>query len=296
MEKYSQVIFDKNTVEFVTVAAEYCGFLERARDMKRYDFVDTALKILPLLYLKATLLPPCEPIGEDEPEIFVTEEDYELIRRTVAGVLGAKDDYLEVFLPDMAYSDTPIKKCISEDLADIYQDLKDFISVFQLGLNETMNDSLVVCKEHFREFWGQRLVNTMRALHDVKYTPADDDVLLAPDAVFAGFGVLAGVYTGAVKDGIAAISAFGAELSAGACEAAGVFIAAGVCALGAELPSETIFSSVITPSPVFCPDIRETRLLPFTPITAAKSIQAATEPYFFQPKAKLLLLRASRRI
>ena len=81
MEKYSQVIFDKNTVEFVTVAAEYCGFLERARDMKRYDFVDTALKILPLLYLKATLLPPCEPIGEDEPEIFVTEEDYELIRR-----------------------------------------------------------------------------------------------------------------------------------------------------------------------------------------------------------------------
>lgn len=44
MEKYSQVIFDKNTVEFVTVAAEFCGFLERARDMKCYDFVDTALK------------------------------------------------------------------------------------------------------------------------------------------------------------------------------------------------------------------------------------------------------------
>ena len=95
MEKYSQVIFDKNTVEFVTVAAEFCGFLERARDMKRYDFVDTALKILPLLYLKATLLPPCEPIGEDEPETFVTEEDYELIRRAIAGVLGAKDDYLK---------------------------------------------------------------------------------------------------------------------------------------------------------------------------------------------------------
>lgn len=89
MEKYSQVIFDKNTVEFVTVAAEFCGFLERARDMKCYDFVDTALKILPLLYLKATLLPPCEPIGEDEPETFVTEEDYELIRRAIAGVLGA---------------------------------------------------------------------------------------------------------------------------------------------------------------------------------------------------------------
>ena len=177
MEKYSQVIFDKNTVEFVTVAAEYCGFLERPRDAKRGIFVDTALKILPLLYLKASMIPPCERIGEFDPEAFVTEEDYELIRMAVAEVLGSKDDYLEVFLPDMAYSDTPIKKCISEDLADIYQDLKDFISVFQLGLNETMNDSLVICKEHFEEFWGQRLVNTMRALHDVKYNSTEEDVM-----------------------------------------------------------------------------------------------------------------------
>lgn len=81
---------------------------------------------------------------------------------------------LEVFLPDMAYSDTPLKKCVSEDLADIYQDLKDFICVFQSGLNVTMNDSLYTCKEHFADFWGQRLVNVMRALHDVKYNSSED--------------------------------------------------------------------------------------------------------------------------
>ena len=175
MESTSQVIFDKNSIEFVTVAAEYCGFIERARQMERKDFVDTALKILPLLYLKASLIPECELMGEGDLEIFVTEEDYELARMSVAHVMGAKDDYLEVFLPDMAYSDTPLKKCISEDLADIYQDLKDFIGVFQLGLNETMNDSLFVCKEHFAEFWGQLLVNTMRALHDVKYNASEEE-------------------------------------------------------------------------------------------------------------------------
>ena len=176
MEQTSQVIFDKNSIEFVTVAAEYCGFIERSRGSERKTFVDTALKILPLLYLKASLIPECEQIGEDDLEVFVTEDDYEMVRRAVADVLGAQDDYLEVFHPDMAYSDTPIKKCISEDLADIYQDLKDFISVFQLGLNATMNDSLCVCKEHFAEFWGQRLVNTMRALHDVKYNTSEDDM------------------------------------------------------------------------------------------------------------------------
>ena len=175
MEQTSQVIFDKNSIEFVTVAAEYCGFIERSRGADCQSFVDTALKILPLLYLKASLIPECEMIGEDDLEVFVTEDDYEYVRLAVAGVLGAKDDYLEVFLPDMVYSDTPLKKCISEDLADIYQDLKDFIGVFQLGMNVTMNDALCVCKNHFAEFWGQRLVNTMRALHDVKYNTADED-------------------------------------------------------------------------------------------------------------------------
>ena len=173
MEQTSQVIFDKNSIEFVTVAAEYCGFIERARGVEPGAFVDTALKILPLLYLKASLIPECEMIGEEDLEVFVTEEDYECVQYSIAQVLGAQDDYLEVFHPDMAYSDTPIKKCISEDLADIYQDLKDFIGVFQLGMNTTMNDSLYVCKEHFAEYWGQRLVNTMRALHNVKYNDSD---------------------------------------------------------------------------------------------------------------------------
>ena len=175
MEQTSQVIFDKNSIEFVTVAAEYCSFIERSRGADKKSFVDTALKILPLLYLKASLIPECELIGEGDLEVFVTEDDYEYVRLAVAHVMGAQDDYLEVFHPDMAYSDTPIKKTISEDLADIYQDLKDFIGVFQLGMNVTMNDSLCVCKDHFAEFWGQRLVNTMRALHDVKHNTSDDD-------------------------------------------------------------------------------------------------------------------------
>ncbi len=175
MDNRSEVIFDRNVIEFVTVAAEFCGFLERAEENSRKNFVDTSLKILPLLYLKAAMLPECEVLGEDNLESYVTEEIYEILRMNIASVLGGKDDYLEVFLADMAYSDQPIKKNISEDLADIYQDLKDFIFVFQLGYNETMHDSLALCRENFELHWGQKLVNTMRALHSVKYSPDPDD-------------------------------------------------------------------------------------------------------------------------
>lgn len=169
------MIFDRNVIEFVTVAAEFCKLVEQAEGSKRTNFVDTTLKLLPLLYLKASMLPPCETIGDEAPETFVTEETYEIVRMNLAGILADRDDYLDVFVSDMKYSDQPITRYISEDLADIYQDIKDFIFVFQLGLNETMNDSLAICQENFRLYWGQKLVNTLRALHEVKYSNTQEE-------------------------------------------------------------------------------------------------------------------------
>ena len=77
MKQESQVIFDRNVVEFVTVAAEFCKFLEQAENNKRKSFVDTSLKLLPLLYLKASMLPHCDIMGDEAPETYVTEETYE---------------------------------------------------------------------------------------------------------------------------------------------------------------------------------------------------------------------------
>ena len=175
MKKESELIFERNVVEFVTVAAEFCKFLEQAETTPRNAFVDTSLKILPLLYLKAEMLPACERMGEDDLETFVTEDAYEVLRMNIAGIMTEKDDYLDVFVSEMKYSDQPIRKFISEELADIYQDIRDFIFVFQLGLNETMHDALAICQENFKLYWGQKLVNALRALHDAKYNGNDDD-------------------------------------------------------------------------------------------------------------------------
>ena len=46
-----QTAFDKNTVEFVTVAAEYCAFLEQVYDKEPSRVVDVLCKLLPLVYL-----------------------------------------------------------------------------------------------------------------------------------------------------------------------------------------------------------------------------------------------------
>lgn len=114
MEKENNPIYERNTLEFVTVALEFCTFVEAAGQNGLFDFMDKAVKILPLLYLKATLLPEVESDEDAEPELFVTEDMYESVRTRIASLLGEKDTYLETFHPDMQYSDTPIAAFISE--------------------------------------------------------------------------------------------------------------------------------------------------------------------------------------
>lgn len=164
----TSAVFDKNTVEFVTVAVEYCAFLEQIEMKENSRVVDVLSKLLPLVYLKATMLPEDEPQGLYLEEA-VTEPDYEAIRMDVQKKLGENDDYLEVFVEDMKYSDTPVRRCISEDLADIYQALRNFVESYKSGLDDVMAESVAVCAEGFRTYWGQTLANTMRAVHNVRY-------------------------------------------------------------------------------------------------------------------------------
>ncbi len=175
MSATEDIVFSRNTVEFVTVAAEFCAYVERSNEHSRKEFVDTLLKLLPLLYIKAQMLPDEERISDDDLEDFVSEDSYEVMRMTIYDLLADKDSYLDVFVNDMKYSDTPITKSISEDIADIYQDIKNFVCLFQLGINETMHDAIIECNEHFRTYWGQTLTNTLRALHDIRYNTSLDD-------------------------------------------------------------------------------------------------------------------------
>ncbi len=175
MEKENNPIYERNTLEFVTVALEFCTFVEAAGQNGLFDFMDKAVKILPLLYLKATLLPEVESDEDAEPELFVTEDMYESVRTRIASLLGEKDTYLETFHPDIQYSDTPIAAFISENLADVYQDVGNFVSLFRQEYEEVMLQAIALCRTNFREFWGQQLLNALKALHAARYS--DDEII-----------------------------------------------------------------------------------------------------------------------
>ncbi len=164
-----EVVFSKYTVDFVRVSLEYCALVEKAHEQDKESFVDSAVRVLPLLYLKASIIPEIEDHYDSYLEVKVTEDLYSGVQNKIEELLGDDNLYLETFHPDIKLSDSPVAVKLSEDLSDIYQDLGNFIAVFKNGNKETMNDSLVVCIENFKEYWGQRLVNALRALHYIKY-------------------------------------------------------------------------------------------------------------------------------
>jgi hypothetical protein len=159
----------KNSIMFIGLANEYCNLVENSEDFEKEQFVEQMLKILPRIYISASDLEL--PIYEDslyiEPRL--EEVYYDSVRRNMERILGEDDTVLEAFEEDMKFSDTPIAVSISEYLADIFQDLYNFVHSVKDAPQSHINDFLCVCKENFDAYWGQKLCNALRALHAVKY-------------------------------------------------------------------------------------------------------------------------------
>jgi len=176
-EGLNSLVYSKNVIEFITVANEFCSFLERADDLETSDFLSRLQKLLPLIYLKASLIPELDFDPDDELEKYVTEIDYNVILQKIAGHTGAGDDYQEVFLPGMQFSETALTSSIAENVADIYQDIKDLVMLFRTLNEDVMEQALWECQQNFTRIWGQKLVNCLRALHNLIYSEdhLDDD-------------------------------------------------------------------------------------------------------------------------
>lgn len=170
MDKNPDPVYSRNVIEFVAVANEYCKYAEHASELKGDEMLKILQRILPLMYLKASLLPALEPFFEDGNEKFVTEGDWNTIHDILREKFGTANDYPEVFDERFNESETPVQSSLAENMADIYQDMKNFLLLYQTGTKEVMNDALWECRMNFGNYWGQKLVNAMRAIHKFIYS------------------------------------------------------------------------------------------------------------------------------
>jgi hypothetical protein len=169
------IVYSQQVIEFVAVATEYCLLIESGSERKTSVLVDVTRKLLSLLYLKTSLLPEITPALEEGLEKYVTELDYNHWLEKWTLKLGEYDLFYEVFDPEIQFGSETVTASITEGLMDIWQDLKDCVSAYSLGDEGIMNDAIAECMTHFRDFWGQRLVNVLRALHQLWASDIDWD-------------------------------------------------------------------------------------------------------------------------
>lgn len=168
-EQSNALIYSKNVIEMVTLAKEYTAFLERASEFEADDFLSRSQKLLPLIYLKGSLLPDVEQLYEEEVEKFVSETDWTFVRNAIAELLTSRDDFYEIQSELLFDTEGGEQLSISEMMADIYQDLKDFIELYRFGNEESINDALYELKQNFADYWGYKAVIALKAIHKAIY-------------------------------------------------------------------------------------------------------------------------------
>lgn len=159
----SHPVYSKQVVELLTIANEYCLFVEKADDYSKQDIVNYFRHILPLLYLKASLLPVISAANPDESERYVIEEVWECIFNSFRNKLYPDDHFW--MCQDAHDETTDIEKfSLGECLADIYQDMKDFVMLYQKK-HSSRENAVANVETWFKERTGLTIIRAQFAFH-----------------------------------------------------------------------------------------------------------------------------------
>ena len=69
----------------------------------------------------------------------------------------------------------PIKTSISELLTDIYQDMNDFILLYQKESRAAKQNAAGECKVLFFSHWGVRIIDLLKVIHSRKSPNLKED-------------------------------------------------------------------------------------------------------------------------
>ncbi|MCD4695235.1 MAG: DUF5063 domain-containing protein [Bacteroidales bacterium] len=156
-------VYSKNVLELLTVANDYCIEMRKADTTSISNLTDYLRKVSPLLYLKAALLPDIKVEASEANERFVTEEEWETLFNVLRKKFGAKDEFW--YIDNSENSNDMIKGSLAEHFTDIYQDLQDFIMLYQKNTLAAKENAVYEVKSLFQSHWGFRLVNAHKTLH-----------------------------------------------------------------------------------------------------------------------------------
>jgi hypothetical protein len=169
MDNYkNEPAYSVQVLEFIKAANDFCVYIENINSVEKMQAVNYLSKIAPLLYLKASFLPDVKVIDESLNQRFVTQEQYQEIFNSLRAKMIPDDMYWYV---DIEHNEEnrAVRGNLAEDFADIYQDLKDFIILYQKNSKAAKQNAVKECSSLFKSRWGIILLQASRVLHDILY-------------------------------------------------------------------------------------------------------------------------------
>jgi len=155
--------------EFVDAAAQYCRLMEQASKKRTGELFSGLQQLLPQIYLKASALPKPKYCYEEEPKRFVTEDDYARIHDALKQKIELMNGIARMSPGTRHNEQELLSFSVAENYADIYEELKNFVRLYEIGIQQAMNDAVWICRNSYEQHLGLKLIEGMRLLHTVLY-------------------------------------------------------------------------------------------------------------------------------
>ena len=160
-------VYSSEMVEFVRKANEFCNYLEQLKGTEGREFITESIKHLSGIYHFFMYTGKSEPVLDSIAEATVTEQEWSAMFQRISSILGPHNDILRMADEHEFDRSEMVNHTISEDLADLFQELRDFTTIYSLGVDELMNDAAWELGERFAEHWGTKLLRALLALNEL---------------------------------------------------------------------------------------------------------------------------------
>jgi len=155
--------------DFIKTAGDFCLLLEKASQLKTGELFNELQQVLPQIYMKAAQLPQPKYCYEEEIARFVKEDDYARIHDSLqkkfelfTGITGMSPGTLPNQHELVSFS-------MAESFADLYEELKNFVKLYDVGLPQSMNDAVWLCHKSFEQNLGIKVIESLKSLHTLMY-------------------------------------------------------------------------------------------------------------------------------
>lgn len=166
----------KATIEdFISEARQYCALIEDSQTQRNsWTFANECLRSVLRLYSTALALPETDPGNDHALDIEIGHADWQAMRTSVAEKLST-DIYWQILEPLEAQSPEAVVASISDDLADIWRDVKS-ASLVEVDAGAAVWDWRFSMETH----WARHAVGAASALTALCFGPQADQARPTP--------------------------------------------------------------------------------------------------------------------